>query len=193
MIEDRLNEALTIIADGLYIDWQKFGRQDFPRDAGVSFRNEFIKFPNGFIDEVKNPVRGDEAVAKNIALLEKLTAQQLVRIIGILHFYITTWDACTGKISQCDFRKALDWIFNAYGFPASASIEWFEIAKRNTDELALPEGQQKMYSEIAAILDADPKDTRSAGSLSGLAFVIKHGHVWDEAAHAEWCRQVFES
>lgn len=190
-LQERLYEALGIICGGVSGVWQGFGQQDFPQDGGVSFRNEFIKFPLAFIYETNNPVPGDEAAAKNIALLDKLTPLQMVRIIGILHFYITTWDVCRGLISPRDFHKALDWIFNAYGLPGSVSIEWSAIAKRNTSELGLPEGQEKMYSEIAAILGADPNDKESAGDLSGLAFIMKHGRQCDEEAHAEWCRQVF--
>ena len=188
--QKRIDEALGIICDRQRLAWLSFGRKDFPQDGGLSFRNEFIKFALGFKSELNNSV-GDDA--KHDALLERLTPHQIVRVIGVLHFFITTWGACRGWIRPSDFHKALDWILNTYAFPSSAAVEWCDLAKRNTDRYGLPEGEQKIHYEIAAILGTSPSDSPSSKFWGGFAFVTSHGLKWDDAAHAERCRQIFES
>jgi len=190
--QERLNEALITIVAGVYGSWVTWGEQDFPHNGGVPFRNEFIKFALGFIYEVNSPVQGDEDLARLYSLIENLTPLHIVRVIGILHFYITAWDACRGAMDERDFRKTLDWLYNSYEFPSRASMEWFDLTRHNADKFAVQHGKQKMYREIAAILGTDPGDDRAAGALSGLAFIIKHAHNYDEADHTEWCRRAFE-
>ncbi len=190
--QERLNEALINIVGGVYSSWLTWGKQDFPHDEGVAFRNEFIKFTLGFIHELNNPIGRDEHVSRLFGLMEELTPLEIVRVIGLLHSYVTAWDACRGTMDDNGLKKALDWLYNSYGLPAQQSVEWFNLTRQNRDEFPVEHGKRKMFREIAVIVGTDPDDDRAAGGLSGLAFIIKHGHNYDEADHTEWCRRVFE-
>jgi hypothetical protein len=190
---DRLEQAFSIIGQRLSDCWLTFGRNDFPSDKGVSFRNTFIKFPLSFIAETREPEETDDWYRKNLPLLERLTEYQIVRVIGILHFYVASWDSCRFAIDPAPLRIQLDWIFNTYGFPASASLEWYDLSKRCEDRREFPEGQRKMYDEIASIIGADPRDEGNAKCWSGIAIIVRHGQKFDEAAHNAWCDSVFPS
>jgi len=189
----RLCEALGFIVDRLARVQEQFGPQDFPRDDGVSFRNEFIEFALNFINEVqyRDSAEDDYWFIVNPQLLEVLTPRQLVQVIGVLHFYAATCDVCRGRTQAIEFRKMLDWILNAYECSEVATAGWFEVAEANTEKYSVPLGERKMYAEIASIIGADPMDMENERAWCGMGFVVRHGHECDEVAHAKWCAQAF--
>jgi hypothetical protein len=191
--DTRLSESLSLIGERLVDVWQQFGPRDFPDDNGVSFRNEFVRFPINFINELRFPDSPDNDYwfAANPPRLESLRPRQLMEVIGILHFYSATWDACRGRIDVAQFHKSLDWIHNTYDLPGSMAVEWFEIARTSTDKYSVPTGKRKMYREIAAIIGADVDDELNESAWSGIALIVHTLYEDDEPAHSEWCTMVF--
>jgi hypothetical protein len=183
----RLAEAISDIGNRLQMVCNQFGPTDFPRDNGIGFRNELIKVPLAFANEVKNPEETDQWFEKNIPLLERLEVHQLVRVIGTMHFHIATCDVVAGRTSKPVYRTLLDWILNTYDFRGTEAQEWFAIAKEGH------EGERKMYAEIAAILGADSNDETNAGAWSGMALILAHGHEWDAKEHSAFCAAFFDS
>ena len=134
--EDCIAESQFFIAQRLFSIWKQLGCVDFPEDKGVRFRNTVFAFFHGFVSELRGEGPGhDDFNSVNLPLLQDLKMHQLVRVVGILHFYAISWDFVLGKISSKMFSISLDWVFNTHGLPASASVEWHNLAMKRRKEI----------------------------------------------------------
>jgi hypothetical protein len=192
VLDALLGKTLSGVVGRLAVVQREFGSTDFPGDNGIAYRNEFVKFALCAMDELTKYDQC-EWLRKTQQLLETRTCDQLAELLGVLHFYSITDDACRRLIDESLLHIALDWIRNTYGSSGVAAGEWFELARCGTGLGHVQAREQKLLCEVAAILGTEPGDADDAKQWAAVAYAAQHMQGLDEHAHQSRCQKWFQS